>query len=316
MFKLAIVGATGLVGQSVMKVLHQQNLLNQFSPVLIASKKSAGKRIVFNGIEYGVVALDENCLKMKFDFVIFSAGAGISKQWAEKFVDSGAVVIDNTSAFRMCEKTPLVVPEINGDTILPSHKLISNPNCSTIQLAVVLDRLLKCCQIEKVVVSTYQSVSGAGRRALLDLINDTKNYFKNGIKNKIIPAIGEIDSNGFCEEENKIMFELSKILNQNISVCATAVRVPVPYCHGESVYVEFENDVDLNKLKQALNCEYIDVCDDLVCVENCVCQHKTYVCRLRLVSKNEALMFVVADNLFRGAAFNAVEIMKLAAKLK
>lgn len=316
MFKVAIVGATGLVGQSVMKVLKQQNLLQKFSPFLIASSKSAGKRIVFDGREYGIIALDESCLKMKFDFVIFSAGAKVSKMWAERFVQTGACVIDNTSAFRKCESVPLVVPEINAGVIDSSCKLIANPNCSTIQLAIVLNCLMQVAEIEKVVVSTYQSVSGAGRKALLDLLNGTRNHFNQGIKDNIIPAIGSVDENGFCEEENKIMFELSKILNKNVSVCATAVRVPIPYCHGESVYVKFKNEVTEKQINNAIENDNIILKKDLVYPENCIESGRVGVCRLRMFSKNELACFVVADNLFRGAAFNAVEIMKFVANLK
>lgn len=310
--KLAIVGATGLVGQKVIKVLWEEGLLEQLELVLIASEKNAGRRYFFKGQEYNIVSLSDKCLNFGLDVVIFSAGEDVSKKWAEKFVKAGAVVIDNTNAFRKQSDVPLVVPEINSDEISIESKIISNPNCSTIQLAVVLDKLKNLSKINKVVVSTYQSVSGAGKLALIDYQNNSKFYFLKGINGNIIPQIGELSENGFSLEENKIIFELNKILKTNINIIATAVRVPVPYCHGESVYVEFEKDVCVDDAVKELSSEYIKVVSDDICFPiDCTDTNDTYVCRVRQYSKRELVFFVVADNLRRGAAFNAVKIAEM-----
>ncbi len=310
--KLAIVGATGLVGQKILKVLWEEGLLEQLEVVLIASEKNTGRRYFFKGQEYNIISLSEKCLKFGFDVVIFSAGEEVSKNWAEKFVKSGAIVIDNTNAFRKQNDIPLVIPEVNGGEISMENKIIANPNCSTIQLAVVIDKLINLSKINKVVVSTYQSVSGAGKLALIDYQNESNFYFQKGIKGNIIPQIGAISENGFSLEENKIMFELNKILKSNINVVATAVRVPVPYCHGESVYVEFEDNVCIDDIIKQLSCDYIKVLDDDVWLPNdCADTNDTYVCRVRLVSKRELVFFVIADNLRRGAAFNAVKIAEI-----
>lgn len=310
--KLAIVGATGLVGKTVIDILKEENLIFDIELILFASKTSAGKRMLVCGNEYKIFELNEDFDTMGIDYAIFSAGGTVSKYWARRFTESGIVVIDNTSVFRMNQCVPLVVPEINIDTVKKTDKLIANPNCSTIQLVLVLDRLRRLNQIEQVVVSTYQSVSGAGRRALNDLNNGTNYFFKEGIKNNIIASIGEIDRHGFCSEEVKLMRETGKILqDKNIQVSATAVRVPVGHCHGESVYIKFKNSVSLKQFYKSLECDYIEVLHDGVCLPTCVKgSNKTFVCRIRKVSKNEVMMFVIADNLRRGAAYNATEILK------
>jgi aspartate-semialdehyde dehydrogenase len=255
------------------------------------------------------VPLNEKLLKDEFDYVIFASGDDISFEWAPKFKDKGSIVIDNSNAFRRVSEVPLVVPEINFNSIKNNNKIISNPNCSTIQLVVVLEKLLKLANIDNVVVSSYQSVSGAGKEALLDLKYNTKDVFKNGITNNVIPQIGSILDNGFCSEEDKIMFETNKILNTNMSISATTVRVPIPYCHGESVYVKLQSDVKLDSIKNIIKCDYIECCDNIVYPTECHTSNKTYVCRLRQKSPREILFFVVADNLRRGAAYNAVEIL-------
>lgn len=310
--KLAIVGATGLVGQKVLKVLWEEGLLKVFKVFLIASEKNAGRCYLFKGDVYNILPLNEKCLNFNFDVVIFSAGDDISRDWVQKFAERGASVIDNTNAFRRIKNIPLVVPEINADIIKKENKIISNPNCSTIELAVAIHRFLKVCDIEKIIVSTYQSVSGAGKLALIDYKNDTNFYFKKGIKNNVIPAIGEIENNGFCKEENKIMFELNKILNKQIDVFAMSVRVPIEYCHGESVYIKFKESVNFENLKKVLKANHIVFSEDeLFLTKECTESNKTYVCRLRTCSETEVMFFVVADNLRRGAAYNAVEIVKV-----
>ncbi len=313
--KLGIVGATGLVGQTVLQVLFEENMLDEFEVFLIASEKTAGRRYYFKNREYNIISLTEKCLGFGLDFAIFSAGDDVGKFWAKRFVQKNCVVIDNSNAFRNRKEVPLIVPEINANEIKHDSRIISNPNCSTIQLAVVLDRLKALSKIEQVVVSTYQSVSGAGKLALMDHKNGTNFYFVNGIKDNIIPQIGALDEHGFCTEENKIIFELNKILKTNIHVCATAVRVPVSNCHGESVYVRFENEVFVDDVKKVLNEKHINLSNGVVSLLDCVGTNQTYVCRLKQVSANEIMFFVVADNLRRGAAYNAVMILKQAKSL-
>lgn len=310
--KLAIVGVTGLVGQTLIEVLKEESLLEYIDLVLFASKRSSGKRMIVQGQEYKIFELTDDFEKMKIDYAIFSAGAQVSKCWVEKFTGAGVVVIDNTSAFRLNKNIPLIVPEINDIKDYQDCKLIANPNCSTIQLVLVLDRLRRLSKIDRVDVSTYQSVSGAGRRALFDLANGTTNVFDNGIKNNIIPYIGEIDKSGFCTEEQKIMKETGKILNdKKMQIVATAVRVPISNCHCESVVVKFNYKVKIRDIYKALKCDYLEaVKEKMYFPKDVKGQNKTFVCRIRQVSKCEIAMFIVADNLRRGAAYNAVGILK------
>lgn len=308
-YKIAIVGASGLVGQTILKVIYERGLFEKCDITLYVSQRSAGKEFLFKGKIFRFVELNEKALDLEFDIVLFSAGSEVSQIWAKKFAQKGSYVIDNTSAFRKEKDIPLVVPEINGSLIQQNTKLIANPNCSTIELAVVVDRLVCLGKIQKLVVSTYQSVSGAGRRALADLKNSTKNVFKMGINNNLISQIGEINENGFSAEENKIMFELSKILGFEIDVSATAVRMPISICHGESVYVKFENEVNLIDVYKQLECDHIKFSENHLFFTNDVSDTNfTYVSRLRQKNKNELEFFILADNLRRGAAYNAVLI--------
>lgn len=308
--KIAIVGATGLVGNTILKVLYEENLFWGYDITLFVSSRSAGKELLFQGRVFRLIELNEKELNKKFDFVLFSAGSEVSLKWAERFARTGAIVIDNTNAFRKEKTVPLVVPEINFSKITNETKLIANPNCSTIQLAVVISKLALLGDIEKVVVSTYQSVSGAGRHALADLKNNAKNVFKYGINDEIIAKIGEIQENDYSLEENKIMFELSKILEKDIDVSASAVRVPTSVGHGESVYVKFKNEVNIIDALKVLDQEHIKFCQDVFYLHEVRENNFTYVCRLRQKNKNELEFFVFADNLRRGAAFNAVKIVK------
>lgn len=310
MKSLTIVGASGLVGQEIINVLDEENMLENFDITLITSENNAGKIFFIKNREYRFIALNEKVAYKHFDYVIFSAGEDISKKWVHVFKKNGATVIDNSNAFRRNECVPLVVPEINFEKIKNNDKIISNPNCTTIQLAVVLDRLMKKYTIKDVVVSSYQSVSGAGKTAVYDLKNNTKKYFEKGINNNFIPAIGEVLENGFCQEEDKIMFETNKIFESEINVIATTVRVPIVNCHGESVYVRFENNIDFDNIKTLIHCDYIVLSNEILTPNDCVGENKTFVCRLRQVSKNEITFFVIADNLRRGAAYNAVMILK------
>lgn len=308
--KIAIVGGSGLVGEKIIRILFEERV-NVSEIRLFVSKKSAGKSIILGGKEFRFELLTEKAAEQKFDIVFFSAGDEISKIWAEKFAKHGAYVIDNSNAFRREQNIPLVVPEINGDRILKTTKIIANPNCSTIQLAMVLKSLSKLSQIEKVVVSTYQSVSGAGKEALLDLYNHTNNEIPEMICGNVIEKIGRIEENGFCTEENKIMFEINKILESDYSVCASTVRVPIPFCHTESVYVKFRGNVSVLDAENSLKADKIIIDDILSLPADIADTNLVHVCRIRQFSKDELALFVVADNLRRGAAYNAVLIAKI-----
>ena len=316
MLKVAIVGASGLVGQEIVRCLAEEGLIENLNLKLYVSEKSAGQKIWICKNEYVFEKLTEQALTEKFDVVFFSAGDEVSKNWAQKFVHSGSFVIDNTNAFRRDENVPLVVPEINAE-VIKNSKLIANPNCSTIQMVVVLDRLKALSKIKKVVVSTYQSVSGAGKGAIFDLQNKTKNVITEGITDNVVAKIGSIDDKGYSSEENKIMFETNKILNDNIKVIATAVRVPVPYCHSESVYVEFENDIYLNDAEKLLNVPHIRFSKSEIFLPSTGAKtNMTFVCRMRKFETNSLTFFVIADNLRRGAAYNAVKIFDYLLKHK
>lgn len=310
MKKLAIVGVSGLVGQSVLDVLKEERIFEKMELIMISSDRSAGKEFVYCGRTYKMIELNEKVFELGIDYAIFVVGEDISKVWVPRFSERGIVVIDNSSAFRLAKNVPLVVPEINLSDIKSLDKIIANPNCSTIQLVIVLDKLRKIAGLDTVVVSSYQSVSGAGRDALLDLENKTRKVFECGINDNFIARIGSIAENMNCSEENKIILETQKILGEKVNVVATTVRVPIRFCHGESVYVKFKGNVDANKIKESLACEYIKISDDLFYPSECAGSNLTYVCRLRQHSENEILFFVIADNLRRGASFNAVEILK------
>ena len=310
MYRFAIVGATGLVGEKILKVLFEQEMFFGNDITLFVSSRSAGKEFYFGGRKFRLIELNEKALEQKFDTVFFSAGSEVSLKWAKRFADLGSFVIDNTSAFRLEKEVPLVVPEINFVRVNQNTKLISNPNCSTIELAVVIHKLAMLGEIEKLVVSTYQSVSGAGRRAFLDLKNNAKNVFKYGINDEIIAKIGEIQENGYSQEENKIMIELSKILEKNIDISATAVRIPISVCHGESVYVRFKSPVNLIDVYAAFDCDHLKIDNEETYAKDVKETDVTHVSRIRQKHNDELEFFVMADNLRRGAAFNAVMIAK------
>lgn len=310
--KIAIVGASGLVGLEILKILKSDSFFEGVSIDLFASDVSSGQKIVFQNKQFVIKALSKYCTRKKYDIVFFSAGEEISLRYAKLFAKNGSFVIDNSNAFRRDRNIPLIVPEINGNMISEKDKIIANPNCSTIQLVIVIYRLLSVANIKNIVVSTYQSVSGAGKSALQDLKEDTSKFFEKGIKNNIIPQIGNILSNKSCVEEDKITYELNKILNKNLRICATTVRVPIEHCHGESVYAEFSDKVKISDIKKALQTEYIKFSDnDIFYPSECKGTDYVYVCRLRKVSDNEILFFEIADNLRRGAGFNATQIAKI-----
>lgn len=255
-YKLALVGATGLVGRTARTVLEEKQLpISEY--VFFASAKSAGTKITFLGKEYIVRELSENSFDEGFDFAIFSAGGETSKKYSPIAASKGCIVVDNSSAFRMDKEVPLVVPEVNPDDIKWNKGIIANPNCSTIQAVVALKPLDDKYKIKRIVYSTYQAVSGAGKKGVDDLENTLKGMppkkFPYPIANNCLPHIDVFEENGYTKEEIKMINETRKILGRpDLKVTATTVRVPVLNSHSESINVEFENDFDLDELKNLL----------------------------------------------------------------
>lgn len=326
-YKLAIVGATGLVGRTALKVLEELNLpISEY--VLFSSSKSAGSKIRFQNKDYIVQELTEESFKKEhFDFAIFSAGASTSKKFAPIAASTGCIVIDNSSAFRMDEDVPLVVPEVNPEEILKNKGIIANPNCSTIQAVVVLKPLDDAYKIKRIVYSTYQAVSGAGKKAINDYENGIQKHinklhtynlekFDFDIFDNCIPQIDVFEDNLYTKEEMKMINETRKILkNPDLSITATAVRVPVSNCHGESINIEFEKPFYLreviNILKSSIGVRVKDTPQYPMPID--VSGHNNvYVGRIRRDNSinNGLNLWVVADNIRKGAATNAVQILK------
>mgnify|MGYP004457627085 FL=1 len=321
-YKLAIVGATGLVGRTALTVLEEKNLPN-FEYKLFCSKKSAGTEIKFLGKTYIAEELTDNSFDEGFDFAIFSAGGETAKHFAPIAAQKGCIVIDNSSAFRMDKDVPLVVPEVNPNDIKSNKGIIANPNCSTIQAVVALKPLDDKYKIKRVVYSTYQAVSGAGILGLEDLKNKSTGNdlkkFAHPIYNNCLPHIDVFTENGYTKEELKMVNETRKILNKpDLAVTATAVRVPVENCHGESINIEFENDFELddviNTLKNAPGIiVYDDVQNDIYPLATVANGHdEVYVGRIRrdFSQPNTLNLWVVADNIRKGAASNAIQILE------
>ena len=323
--KVAVVGATGMVGNVLLQVLREQNFpITELIPV--ASEKSVGKQIEYDGIEYPVVSL-ETAVSMKPDIAIFSAGGETSLLWAPKFAEVGTTVIDNSSAWRMDPTKKLIIPEINGDLLTPADKIIANPNCSTVQLLLALAPLHKKYKIKRVVVSTYQSITGTGVKAVEQMENE-----RNGIQGEMayaypidkncIPHCDSFEDNGYTKEEMKLTNETKKILDPTIHVTATAVRVPVVGGHSEAVNVEFEIDFDLADIRKILHdTEGITLKDDPTTNNYPMAKYAegkddVFVGRIRRDESqpNSLNMWIVADNLRKGAATNAVQIGKLLIK--
>lgn len=347
-YKLAIVGATGLVGRTVLKVLEEKKLpISEY--VLFASKKSKGKKVQFMNTEYIVKELNENSFDEGFDFAIFSAGGETSKKYSPIAASKGCVVVDNSSAFRMDEAVPLVVPEVNPEEIKNHHGIIANPNCSTIQAVVALKPLDDKYKIKRVIYSTYQAVSGAGRKGVIDLENGIKNYltdksyledsysddtsedinvhpgnyelekFPYPIFSNCLPHIDVFLENGYTKEEEKMINETRKILKRpDLKVTATTVRVPVFNSHSESINIEFEKDFNLDELVALLkNSPGIIVQDSpldslypLAIKSNGY--DEVFVGRIRRDNSVSSgiNLWVVADNIRKGAASNAVQIVE------
>ena len=321
-YKLALVGSTGLVGRTARKVLEEKNLpISEY--VFFSSCKSAGTKLTFMGKEYTVRELKSDSFDEGFDFAIFSAGGETSKKYSPIAASKGCIVIDNSSAFRMDNDVPLVVPEVNPDDIKWNKGIIANPNCSTIQAVVPLKPLDDKYHIKRIVYSTYQAVSGAGKGGVDDLENGLKGLppkkFPHPIVNNCLPHIDVFEDNGYTKEETKMINETRKILGKpDLRVTATTVRVPVLNSHSESINVEFENDFDLNELKELLkNSPGIIVEDDpenniYPLAQNIDGHDEVYVGRIR---RDYSVpfginMWVVADNIRKGAATNAIQIVE------
>lgn len=328
-YKLAIVGATGVVGQTALKVLEEKKLpIHEY--VFFSSYRSSGKKIEFMGKEYVVRELKEDSFDEGFDFAIFSAGSDTSKKYSPIAVSKGCIVIDNSSAFRMDENVPLVVPEVNKDEIFKNKGIIANPNCSTIQAVVALKPLDDKYIIKRIVYSTYQAVSGAGSKGIHDLENGISSYSNNNetyelekfpypIFNNCLPHIDVFLDNGYTKEEEKMINETRKILGKpNLKITATTVRVPVFNSHSESINIEFEKKVDIddviNTLKKAPG---IIIQDNKNTNEYPLSSFVTgkdevFVGRIRRDYSVESgiNIWVVADNIRKGAATNAVQILE------
>jgi aspartate-semialdehyde dehydrogenase len=318
--KIAVVGATGLVGTKMLQVLEERNFpVTELIPV--ASEKSIGKEITFKGKQYKVVSV-EDAIKMKPDVAIFSAGGSTSLQQAPLFAAAGTTVIDNSSAWRMDPTKKLVVPEVNAHVLTADDKIIANPNCSTIQMVVALKPLHDKYKIKRVVVSTYQSVTGTGVKAVDQLFNerngiDGPKVYPYTIDLNVIPQIDVFTENGYTKEEMKMILETKKIMgDDSIQVTATTVRIPVMGGHSESVNVEFANDFDLNELRELLaKSPGIVVVDDPANLKypmplDAHDKDEVFVGRLRRdeTQPNTLNCWIVSDNLRKGAATNAVQI--------
>lgn len=318
--KVAVVGATGMVGEVMLKVLAERNFpISELIPV--ASEKSVGKEIEFKGKKFKVVSL-ETAVSMKPQIALFSAGGDTSKEWAPKFAEAGVTVIDNSSAWRMDPTKKLVVPEINASELTKEDKIIANPNCSTIQMVLALNPLHKKYNIERVVVSTYQSVTGTGVKAVRQLENEYAGIegemaYKYPIHRNAIPQIDVFEENGYTKEEMKMTRETKKIMgDDSIKVTATTVRIPTVGGHSESVNIEFSNDFDVKEVRSILeNTAGITVQDDINAFEYPMPLYAegkddVFVGRIRRdeTQDNTLNMWIVADNLRKGAATNAVQI--------
>jgi aspartate-semialdehyde dehydrogenase len=321
--KIAVVGATGLVGSKMLQVLEERNFpVTELIPV--ASEKSIGKEVTFKNKKYKVVSADD-AIASKPDVALFSAGGGSSLLLAPKFAEAGITVIDNSSAWRMDPSKKLVVPEVNANVLTKEDKIIANPNCSTIQMVLVLNPLHKKYTIKRVVVSTYQSVTGTGVKAVRQMENERNNIkgemaYKYPIDKNALPHIDVFLDNGYTKEEMKMVNETRKIIgDDSIQLTATCVRIPVVGGHSESVNIEFENDFDLEEVKEILSKSPGVVVEDDI-------EHFVYPMPLTAHEKDDAFVgrirkdesqpktlncWIVSDNLRKGAATNAVQIAEI-----
>ena len=317
--KLAIVGATGLVGKEILKVIQERRFFYS-ELILVASKKSKGKEIIVNNKKHIVITIDE-LIEQTPELVLLSAGSSLSKEWAPKLAEIGCKVVDNSSFWRMCSKHKLIIPEINGNQINNTDLIIANPNCSTIQLLAALYPLHKAYNIKRMVVSTYQSVTGTGKKAVDQLNNEEQGIagemtYPHPIYRNALPHIDSFESNGYTKEEMKIINETHKILDPNILVTATAVRIPIEGGHCESVNVSFSKDFLIEDILKILeDTAGVIVEDD---IDNNIYpmpiktkgKDEIFVGRVRRDFSNPQTLnlWIVADNLRKGAATNTVQI--------
>ena len=326
--KIAVVGATGLVGNVMLQVLLERKF--PFTEILaVASENSIGKKINFNNTQLEVIGMKQ-AISLKPDIAIFSAGGSTSLQWAPEFAKAGTTVIDNSSAWRMYENIKLIVPEVNAHVLTKSDKIIANPNCSTIQLVVALAPLHKKYKIKRVVVSTYQSVTGTGVKAVKQLENERKGIsgdmaYPHPIDLNCFPHGGSFEDNGYTSEETKLVNETRKIIgDQSIQLTSTVVRIPVYGGHSEAVNIEFENDFELTELKKLLaDSPGITLQDDpekniYPMPKYAHGKDEVFVGRIRRdFSQPKSLnLWIVSDNLRKGAATNAVQIAEYLVKNK
>ncbi len=324
--KVAVVGATGMVGNVMLQILEERNFpISELIPV--ASEKSVGKQITFRNKNYSVIGL-QDAVNLHPDIAIFSAGGKTSLEWAPKFAKVGTTVIDNSSAWRMNPNNKLIVPEINASELTKEDKIIANPNCSTIQLVMALAPLHKKYTIKRLVVSTYQSITGTGVKAVQQLENEYKGVkgemaYHYPIHKNAIPHCDVFEENGYTKEELKLVNEPRKILNDNsIAITATAVRIPVVGGHSESVNLEFENDFNVGEVRKLLNETPGVVVQDNIDTNTYPMpiyaqgKNDVFVGRIRRdeSQQNSLNMWIVSDNLRKGAATNAVQIAEYLAE--
>lgn len=318
--KLAVVGATGLVGQEILNVLEERSF--PFDELyLVASSKSVGQKMTFKGKEYQIKSIEEAC-KLAPDIAIFSAGGNTSLEWAPKFAEAGSIVIDNSSAWRMDPTKKLIVPEINGNVLTIDDRIIANPNCSTIQMVMALAPLHVKYGLKRIVVSTYQSVTGTGKDAVQQMMDERKGVtgtkvYPHPIDMNALPHIDSFLDNGYTKEEMKMVNETRKIMGDNsIGVTSTTVRIPSIGGHSEAVNVEFKEDFNLSEVRSILaSTPGVIVQDDpknniYPMPINSKGRDEVFVGRLRRDESqpNTLNMWIVADNLRKGAATNAVQI--------
>ena len=326
--KVAVVGVTGVVGTVLLKLLEEREFpVSEIIPV--ASEKSVGNKIMFKGQDYKIVSIGD-AVNMKPDIALFSAGGSISLEWAPKFAKEGTRVVDNSSAWRMDSTKKLIVSEVNSKVLTKEDFIIANPNCSTMQMLVVLAPLHKKYKIKRLVISTYQSVSGTGKNAIDQLeserndVNSSKVY-PYSIDQNLLPHCDVFEKDGYTKEENKLINETRKILNDNsIQITSTAVRVPIEICHGESVNIEFEKDFEIEDIFEILsNSPGLVVEDDpdnnkYPMPINSANKDEVFVGRIRrdFSIKSGINLWIVADNLRKGAATNTIQIAEKLIELK
>ena len=318
--KVAVVGVTGVVGTVMLNLLDKRKFpITQIIPV--ASEKSVGKKIEFKGKDYSIVSLTD-ALTIKPDIALFSAGGTTSKEWAPKFADIGTRVVDNSSAWRMDSTKKLIVSEVNSDTLTKNDYIIANPNCSTMQMLVVLAPLHKKFKIKRLVISTYQSVSGTGKNAIDQLYSErngsnSEKIYPYSIDQNLLPHCDVFEEGGYTKEENKLINETKKILNDNsIQITSTAVRVPIEICHGESVNIEFEKEYKLEEVNSILKSSTGLIVEDepknnlYPMPINAANKDEVFVGRIRrdFSVKSGLNLWIVADNLRKGAATNTIQI--------